>query len=258
MTTHAICTWDFTLSKKFGDPKNILEKIAKKWCYQLEKGNETGYEHYQGRMSLKVKARLPQVSKLLPKARLSPTSDANKNNTFYVTKEDTRIDGPWTDQDMYIPKQIRGKTLYPWQEEVIKSVDVFDDRHINVIIDRKGNIGKSTLALWALCHNKGRMIPYCNNYKDMMRMTMGMPTSKLYMVDMPRSLDKKNLAGFFAGIEDLKRGYLWDDRYEWKEKVIDSPVIWVFMNEIPNHEYLSKDRWVCWEVHDANLRRLRL
>jgi len=55
-----ICVWDFTISVDKVDNLEVLKdklKIhCKKWIFQQEKGI-SGYEHYQGRVSLKVKAR---------------------------------------------------------------------------------------------------------------------------------------------------------------------------------------------------------
>ena len=98
MTNNAICVYDFTASKDKTDfevLKNLLITHCKKWVFQLEKGEETGYEHYQGRFSLKIKKRLNECIKLfggLP-WKLSATSSENSDNDFYVTKEDARIVG---------------------------------------------------------------------------------------------------------------------------------------------------------------------
>jgi len=73
------------------------------------------------------------------------------------------------------------------------------------------------------------------------------------MIDVPRSLPKGKLNGFWSGIESLKDGYCWDDRYEFKEIVFDSPVIWVFSNESPDQEALSQDRWQFWHIEDDKL-----
>lgn len=114
MSKNAICSWDFTLKKTDDIDENIIKNILKEYCknyaFQLEKG-ETGYIHYQGRISLKIKSR---VGPPLFNAHWTPTSNENKSNNFYVIKSDTRILGPWTDKDrdIYIPKQYRNIELY--------------------------------------------------------------------------------------------------------------------------------------------------
>ena len=53
----------------------------------------------------------------------------------------------------------------------------------------------------------------------------------------------------FSGIEQLKNGYLFDDRYSFKRKFIDSPAVWVFVNKLPDPKYLSPDRWKYYTIN---------
>ena len=133
--TNAVCTYDFTFNTtedKDTEIQCILNKNFKKWCVQYEKGEKTGNLHYQGRVSLKVKKRLKQAcsmfQKVLPGVHLSITSSANKDNDFYVTKDDTRLRGPWSNveyEEIYIPRQIREiARLLPWQQQVTGSTFV--------------------------------------------------------------------------------------------------------------------------------------
>ena len=48
-----------------------------------------------------------------------------------------------------------------------------------------------------------------NNYKDLMRMICDTPTSKCYLIDIPRSIEKDKLYGMFSAIEEIKGGYAW-------------------------------------------------
>ncbi len=259
--TNAICTYDFTCGMdktSKNDVITILNKIAKKWTFQGERGDLNGYEHWQGRFSLKVKLRLINLQKKWPiKGKFSPTSKANKDNNFYVTKEETRIEGPYNEEEhtpIYIPRQVREiEKLYPWQEAVIKKSDVWDTRHIDVIIDKKGNIGKTILQTYMRSYRKGRILPYCNNYKDLLRMVCDMPTSNCYVIDMPRAIDKEKLHSMYSGIESIKNGYAYDDRYHFKEKIFDCPNIWVFTNTVPDMSLVSIDRWRLWEVKGNEL-----
>lgn len=250
----ACCVYDFTLSNicEINELKNVLKKNCKKWCFQLERG-ESNYEHYQGRFSLKVKKRLLTCKKLFEwkEIHLSPTSNENRDNMFYVTKEDTRIDGPWSDQDeeIYIPRQIREiNKLYEWQQHIVDNYDVWDTRTINIIIDAKGNTGKSTLIGYMRAHKLGFAIPYCNDFRDIMRMIMDVPTKRCYLMDMPRAIKKEKLYQMYSALETIKNGYAYDDRYHFKEKVFDCPNIWVFTNIFPDLSLLSQDRWVIWKI----------
>ena len=250
---NAVCTYDFTLKCEGRNEKIVkdyLEKYFKKWCFQKEEG-KSGYLHFQGRGSLKVKKRLTEIPNPLH-MHFSITSKDNRDNNFYVTKDEGRRGGPWMDTDevIYIPRQIREiEGLYLWQEQIKQQLEVWDTRSINILYCPHGNIGKSTLVGYIRAYRLGRVLPPVNDYKDAMRMVCDMPTSRAYLFDMPRAQNKDKLYGFYTAIESIKDGYAWDDRYSFKEKVFDCPNIWVFTNTIPDENLLSGDRWKVWIVN---------
>lgn len=259
----ACCVWDFTIGDAFtsiDELTGLLKKHCKKWAFQKEQGSNSGYNHYQGRLSLQTKMRLKQVKDLfaIKEAHWSVTSTENRDNCFYVTKEDTRVEGPWTDKDevVYIPRQIRGITLLPWQQSIVDSASDWDTRHINIIVDDRGSIGKTTVKTYVRAHKIGRFIPFVNDYKDMMRIVMDCPKVPLYIIDIPRAIQKDKLFQFYAGIETLKDGYAFDDRYHFKDELFDCPVIWVFTNVRPQTTLLSADRWKFWQVQGNCLEAL--
>lgn len=258
MSSSACCVWDFTLPVddiKVDELKALLREHCKHWCFQEEEGSRTGFQHYQGRINLKLKSRRP--SAVFDREDLhfhfSVTSSVNRDNQFYVCKDETRVAGPWSDKDdvavRYIPRQVRQITeLRPWQQSVIDSAAVWDTRTINLIYDKGGNNGKSTLKTYIGVHDIGRSIPFINDYRDIMRMVMCTPKKPLYIIDIPRALKKDVLGQFMSGIETLKDGYAYDDRYKFQEEYFDCPNIWVFMNTIPDTTAWSADRWKIWEI----------
>lgn len=272
-------TWDFRTS---ADPirpmelKLFLKTKCKKWVFQKEKG-ESGYIHYQGRFSLIKKLREKPVIDWLMNLKekyptisfwIGRTTTANLKKEFYVTKEETRIEGPWRDTDIeeqpveedVMPRALRQRledetfTWYDWQEDVIISFGEFEERKINIIIDHKGNSGKSFLKTYLGCRKLAMCIPVINDYKDIMRMVMDRPKVGGYIIDMPRALPKSNLKAIFSAIEDIKNGYAFDDRYQFKEEYFDNPVIWVFMNAVPEMNMLSNDRWNIYKIVDTQLK----
>lgn len=249
LSTNPITTYDFTVGAQYVELEQVLaycKEFCKKFCFQLEKG-ESGYVHYQGRISLKVKRRQPPTFPT-DKVHWSVTSTENRDNMFYVMKSDTREKGPWMDTDAYIPRQVRDITLYPWQQQILDDANHWNTRHINIVICPEGNIGKSTLATYAGCRGLARNVPIMENYKDLMRYVMNVPISRLYLIDFPRSLNKTSSFSFWSAIETIKNGYCWDDRYEFREQYFDCPNIWVFCNSDVDTKYLSVDRWVFWDV----------
>lgn len=262
--TNPVCVFDFTAPAdraSVEDLKQWLAKIAKQWVFQKEQGDETGYIHYQGRISLKVKTRLEKLIKDAPHEwgfHWSPTSKNNQGNDWYVTKEETRIEGPWSDKDktVTIPKQVQeviNKGWYPWQISIYNLSKVWDTRTIHCIYNEKGNEGKSILCQYLRCMGIAMNIPFCNDFKDIMRMVMDMPKVGCYTIDMPRAINKEKLFQLFAAIEVVKGGYAYDDRYSFKSEDFDCPNIFVFTNKIPDFNLLSMDRWRLWEIKNHQL-----
>lgn len=267
MSENALAVWEFR-SNAEGiteiDIINALKGVAKHYAFQLEL-SDTGYLHYQGRMSLIKKRREKEKHILLSLLKdwqpnyLAPTVVECKGDTFYITKEDTRIKGPWTDKDkvLYIPRQIREvEKLYPWQQHIVDDAKVWDKRCINILYDTHGNNGKSILKTYIGVMQIGRALPFTNDYKDMMRIVMDTPKRSLYIVDIPRALKKEHMFNFFGALETLKDGYAYDDRYSFKEEYFDCPNIWVFMNVIPELSLLTQSRWKIWTIIDHDLVRM--
>lgn len=256
-TTNPVAVWDFTLSVEKCDFETLKEWLTincKKWAFQKEQGENTGYIHWQGRVSMRKKTR--NMKGILKPTEWSPTTNENMDNDFYVLKEQTRIEGPWTDKDKinYIPRQIREiKELYPWQTKIVEMSKKWDTRTINIIYCPNGNQGKSSLVTYMGVYNLGRRIPFANDYKDILRMVCDMPISRSYLIDMPRAINKDKLNQLYSAIETLKDGYAYDDRYHFKEVYFDCPNIFVFTNKLPDMDLLSTDRWKIWHLQNGDL-----
>lgn len=264
--------WDITIARTLctaDELKLWCETNCKKWGFQGEVGGEFGYEHWQGRFSLIVKVRKGTLIKNFPfrqmegrrgSVRISYTSNNARNDANfynYVLKDDMTATGErYSDRDKYIPRQIRKiEGLRLWQNEVIKSIEQPDDDHINVIIDQAGYSGKSTLALWAECRGLGFAMPPVNEMKDVLQIAYEIEPQKCYFIDIPRSVDQTKMTSFWAGIECLKRGKVYDLRYKYRQKLIDSPHIWVFMNSMPNLNAITNRRWKLWRIKEEGLIR---
>lgn len=262
MSGSPVKTFDFTISCKLNPIENVGELLKKHcswWCFQQEVG-EGGFEHYQGRMKLVEKTRLTGAVKLFPGWHLSITNKKAANSKTYVTKEETRIKGPWCSEDgdnnpLFIPFQAEIETLFPWQERILKDSlpGARDARTINLIYDPVGNIGKTAFCLWMESKNICVNIPPLSNYKDMMQMVMNEKVSTLYVIDLPRAMNKTNMNDFWSAIETIKGGRAFDLRYKYRKRIFHSPNIWVFSNSLPEHNSLSPDRWKIWSVVNNEL-----
>lgn len=249
--------------------KSVFKTIAKKWTFQLERGEESteknpdGYLHHQCRISLFKKTTENAVKTLLFQHdvtgfRVSHTSnEACKGEPFYCMKEQTRVEGPWSDRDKErkltrTAKKLQDQGLLPWQNSLFLEVDDYDDRCIHIVIDVRGNRGKGAFCKYAYCKGWGSIVPPFEKMEDVVQFCMSQPNEKLYIIDMPRSMPKKALASFYAGVETLKDGYLYDKRYHGKFMLIDEPNIIVFTNRAPKKMYLSLDRWKMWTITDED------
>lgn len=255
-----VSVFDFTLFWDGDDRPTVdalrahLGESCKKYAFQVERAPTTERLHYQGRISLKVKARrMAAVAKLctgiFAKASLSITTNECKGDVFYVTKEDTRVEGPWTDRDKVMVRKVRSMTtLREWQEKMKNLLIPYDDRGIHVIVDVEGNKGKSAFQKYMYFHHDAAWIPPMYDMKDIMQFVMSIPIAKIYIINMPRGMNKTALGQFYAGMEQLKDGMLYDTRYHGREMIIDEPNILVLTNIEPDLRMLTKDRWNLWKI----------
>jgi len=269
------CKWfDMTYhqSFKFKSPQEIiaiLDKHCDKWGFQYEEG-ETGALHYQIRVSMKVKIRASTIPKNFEEFyafHIRPTTPTMQNNFTYVTKEATRIDGPWhyiNDAPQLIPRQCREimYTLFPWQQHIHDSVSRWESRIINLVYAPEGCEGKSSLAMYLLSINKAFLIPVLDDYKDLMQAVCCMildqqknqlvkttALDKMFIIDIPRALETQKQKKLYSAIETIKGGLAFDTRNHYKCVKFDSPVVWVFTNHLPSPDLLTKDRWVYWTIN---------
>jgi hypothetical protein len=246
------------------DMKATLRELASRWTFQREV-SDGGYNHYQGRLSLKKKRRVAELKQLwrnqydngslkapLPNY-IEPTSNPSKGEVFYATKLDTRVEGPWSDKDetKVLTRQLQNFMkfeYYPWQVKVMEIVKQYDERAIHIIYDQHGDLGKSVFCEYLEYTDHGFEIPPFRQMEDIMAFVMNFKPAKAYLVDMPRGMKKDKLGEFYSGLESLKNGFAYDKRYEGRKLRFDRPQIIVFTNHLPDFNLMSKDRWRVWET----------
>jgi len=256
----ACCVYDFT---SFEEDSVIIQnwciKYAKKWSFQQEMCPSTSNLHFQGRISLKSKKRVHEINKENLKFHFTVTSSENRTNMFYVTKEETRVDGPWSDEDdvktetkqinMFLQWELR-----PYQQFIKEQCDIFDMRKIDIVYDPIGNMGKSIFSEYLEYCGLVEEIPPYRLMDDIFQWVYGRPVRKAYFIDMPRGMKKDKLADLYSGIEIIKNGVAYDKRHTPKKKRFDRPRIFVFTNELPCFDLMSKDRWNVWIInHEFSL-----
>ena len=244
-----------------------LAGICKKFVFQLEKGR-SGYLHWQCRVSMITKRTAAAlITEIIPLigGHWSLTS-ANVHNGpkhfNYVMKEDTRVEGPWTDttpceekpaltrQLREFMKTVKDGNMYDYQMYLYEQSTVYDDRKITLIYDPHGNSGKSRLVDLLEYEEKALYVPPLDSMKDISQYICCFETRECYCFDLPRAMKKegKILRGIYSGIELLKDGRMFDTRYTGKRRRLDCPQIYVFANGIPDWDLLSPDRWEILEI----------
>lgn len=267
--------WDLTLSTDISTDNEMdiideLKQIARNWVFQLEK-SETGYIHWQIRLNLIKRKRKSELLTLLDdtfleKASVSPTNNTTKKGKVafqYVMKADTRIRGPWKDDDPP-PKfkqsdYIEYCDFFPFQKDVVEISSKFNGRQCNILYDPDGCSGKSTIQTYMRYEDLCCCLPFCKDYKELVQMALCQSIecpreskkTKCFIIDMPKAMEKKELKGFYAALETIKGGYLFDQRYKYRDYTIDKPCVWVFTNELPDTNLLSMDRWKIWTINDS-------
>lgn len=270
MTSKQLLYFEFT--SWVTDKDEVIKdcEFVENYIFQQEACPTTGKLHFQGHVKLKLKKRLNEVKKIftgvLKEARWKMTSNEGiKDNkaAFYCMKQETRVDGPWS--DFVLESELRVKLPWdlekieiwkPWQNTLTESFDILDDRGINVLIDKVGGIGKSKIFKWCLWKKLAGVIPCIGDAKDIIQAVCCMGPKKAFILDLPRTGEnEKKLYSQIMAIEQIKNGVVMDFRHSYRELIFGSPVIWIFTNDILPQKMLSKDRWIYWEVKDDVLKR---
>ena len=263
-------TWDLTVTADGSVEQETLlryfDENCSKWVFQKERGEETGYDHYQCRFSLRKKIRFTNLRERLVEElgisgfHLTPTSKncIRKDEDYYVTKEETRIEGPWRNAvDKTIPELLRSPVLMDWQKTIVTEIENYKEegRRINVIVNVRGNEGKSFLIKYLVAHQKAYYIAPVNNFKDLMQAMMSMwKEQRAVLIDIPRNMYGEATEQFYSAIEQIKTGILFDYRYRATTRIIESPAVYIFCNHYPDRDNLSWDRWYVRTLDKGELK----
>lgn len=273
-----LAIWDLTLDQRVATVESVRSKfkqLAKKWTFQLEEGT-SGYKHYQCRISLFHKRTRGAVLSLLDQlglkgqkleiqgveqelqCSLTETSNptALQGVAFYCMKLDSRLEGPWSDQDPEPPFRSKEvdlldtQGLRPWQYSVLEYItSEYEPRFINCIIQPPGSVGKSSFTEWLEYHKHAYEIPPFRLMEDIMAYAHANRNWKAYTIDLPRGMKNSKLHDFFSGIEMLKNGLIVEKRYAAKKQRMNRPHVWIFTNTKPDLSLLSTDRWKLWTIN---------
>jgi len=239
-----------------------FQRIAQKWAFQKELGMETGFLHYQCQIEVGAKKRCSEIQALLnpitvSRAAIKPTSNNGGSAGFsYAMKNDTRVEGPWTNLRSNPRFDDIKKGLYHWQI-MVNSIKP-TQRAIHLICDPQGRNGKTVWAEYMAFHTKEAI--YLMNYfvTPLELMQFAYEFSKegkdtFFIVDLPRvKPNPTHLKLITDVLEKLANGVVQETRYKAKQKLLGLTKVVVLSNYELDLD-LTHDRVHKWTIRDHEL-----
>lgn len=271
MIQNPLFVFDFTAKAETNEQaiiRQILKNIGKKWAFQREKG-KSGYDHYQCRVQLQTRSRKSTLINRLQQEGLKDfhLSETHDKGTFrYVLKDESRIEGPWTDKDIPLPihLQMIRDNPYEWQKKASKLP--FDMRKIHFIHDPDGNNGKTQWAILRRISVDAVYISAWTEDKEVVQQvfaaTNDRPPFSNYeiIIDLPRvKFGEKKMTSLYFLLEAIKNGRVFDSRYSFKEAFLGpSRVIVLSNHQLSPGDKLSQDRAKFYRIDQKDLKALAL
>lgn len=143
-------------------------------------------------------------------------------------------------QDNLPKKIVQVFPLRPWQAALYDSLKQAPcPRSIFFIVDFSGNAGKTWFGHYYCFMNDNAQVLLPGKKADMSYALD--PLVRVLFIDAPRSKQGEYLQYDF--LEDVKNGYVFCSKYESRVKQLGPCHVVVFMNEEPDMNKLSKDRY---------------
>lgn len=231
---------DITYEENCAKLSTSLKTSCYSFIFQIEKGEKTGYEHYQIYIQLKDKKRLTYLKKLLGKDCHIEVANNIDSAKKYCQKTETKIFGPIIyNGDEHIYDHITLPTiLMEWQQDLLRiTSEKPNDRTIHWYWDERGGTGKTTFAKYLVCKKQAL---YIKGKKNDILYAAAENDSHIYIIDLSRTMEDHVP---YEAIEDLKNGIFFSGKYESKQVVRNSPHVIIFANFPPDKKMLSRDRW---------------
>lgn len=221
--------------------QKVFQNIGVYYKFQGEKGNTTGYEHWQAYIHLKKKQRLTYWKKILPTAHAEKCNNINACKD-YCGKETTAITPTyeWTIPKYPGVKIIKDEQLYKWQKDIIEIIKTEpDDRTIHWYWSTKGNTGKTQFCKYLAVKYDCAYVS--QGKSEDIKFSIKDTEHKTLLIDLWRGTKEENVP--YQCMEEIKNGVFLVGKYESMTTLRNSPHIFVFSNMYPNIDMLSEDRW---------------
>lgn len=228
------------LKAYFNGRKNLL------YVFQEETG-ESGTPHLQGCFKSKSSILFSVLKGINEKIHWEKCRNWN-DSVEYCSKNDTRTGKIYTNMSLKanIKDPLSGFTLHKWQSKIIELMDKEqDNRSVHWFFDEIGCKGKTSLAKH-LCIKYPNQVLYVTgkaaDVKYGVTEFVNNHSNNLKMVIFDFARSQEQYVSYQA-IEEVKNGIFFNNKYESKMVVFDSPHVVVFSNFKPDKSELSIDRW---------------
>lgn len=240
--------------------QEFLNVFCDKWVYGFEVG-ETGTPHLQGYFVLFDKRRMTEIKKIdefCHKMHLERRKGSEAEAVRYCVKDGNYRHSDNLPRHLLKPKINRKMDIlnpadyWSWQKDVEKIINNndIDNRSIYWIYEENGNTGKSALTK-SICFHYGCLLLNKAKNDDIMHAAFNFEGElNNIIIDIPRIVGNRIN---YESVESLKNGVIINNKYETGQKLIASPTIIIFSNEMPILSGLSLDRWKVFKIVDKQL-----
>lgn len=260
--------WCFTLNhyseEQIQKIRSSIDLECRVGFFNKEIG-ESGTPHLQGYIEFKSKNR-PAQKFGIPEIHWEKAKGNKDQNFKYCSKDSGGNLAEMTYAMGYKPKcKLRVITeLRPWQKQVEQLINEelasFDDRTVNWLVDIQGCCGKTQFCKYLTTKRKQTMIITGGSYSDIaciVKMKVkdhdfDLNDETICVFNIPRKADDGGMISYKA-LESVKDGLMTSTKYESETMVYNCPSVWVFSNNYPKYQSLTKDRWKIYHINNNEL-----
>lgn len=237
-------SWFFTWNNPDISATQLTQLLAvadiNKYAIQLEQG-DSGTPHYQGVISYRNQITFQTLKALDSRIHWEPCHNL-RAALGYCTKEQGRLDGPWTHNWTYEQPKNYLENPFPWQQECMDLIAAGQgDRKILWIADRGGGCGKTTLAKH-LC-SRGDALLVTGKAADIKCAVAGWLRRKRLGICIFHFTRTQEEFVSYQAIEEIKDGIFFSSKYESGMCIFEPPFVIVLANFDPDRSKLTGDRW---------------
>jgi hypothetical protein len=225
--------------------------------FQIERGDNSLTQHYQGIAKIKTKLRLNTIQQLFKNtfvsAEVTPC-DKEEQAIAYCTKPKGRISGPF-----FYPNKYDGEDYamvdaqpYFWQQQINDILE--EDPHPRDIIwiyDLKGGQGKFTFIKSKVHKGIACLIGCFSAAKDIYEARANNTQPNAVFINVVPS--QADMGGVYSAVENIKDGVFNQDKYKSKVIVTKIPHFIIFANSLPNPGVLTIDRWKVFVIANKKI-----